>query len=99
MHREATADEMPAGDPMWRLKVIPRVDGAGLDVMQLIDLATTTTDQVIHVCRSGDGVVQFNPSPIYDLSGFAPLEYFGAYYLEMDMTEGWGEIVKDFLAD
>ena len=99
MHREATEDEMPSGDPVWRLKVIPRVDGNGLDVMQLIDLTRTTTDQVVHVRRAGDGVVQFNPSPIYDLSDFTPLEYLGAYYVEMDMTENWGEIVKDFLAD
>ena len=99
MHREATEDEMPSDDPIWRLKVIPSVDGNGLDVMQLIDLTRTTTDQVVHVRRAGDGVVQFNPSPIYDLSDFTPLEDFGAYYVEMDMTENWGEIVKDFLAD
>jgi len=99
MDREVTEAEMPASDPAWRLKVIPRVDGKGLDVMQLIDLTTTTSDQVVHVRRAGDGVVQFNPSPIYDLSDFTPLEYFGAYYVEMDMTENWGEIVRDFLAD
>ena len=99
MYREATADEMPPGDPAWRLKVIPRADGNGLDVMQLIDVTDATTDQVVHVCRAGDGVVQFNPSPVYDLSDFTPLEYFGAYYIELDMTENWGEIVKDFLAD
>jgi acetoacetate decarboxylase len=98
MDREATEEEMPSGDPAWRLKVIPRVDGNGLDVMQLIDLTDTTTDQVVHVRRAGHGVVQFNPSPIYDLSDFTPLEYFGAYYVEMDMTENWGVIVKDFLA-
>lgn len=99
MDRDVTEADMPSGDPAWRLKVIPRVDGSGLDVMQLIDLATTTTDQVVHVRRAGDGVVQFNPSPIYDLSGFTPLEYSGAYYVEMDMTENWGEIVKDFLVE
>ena len=43
MDREATEDEMPTSDPAWRLKVIPRVDGTGLDVMQLIDLTNTTT--------------------------------------------------------
>jgi hypothetical protein len=51
----------------------------------------------VHVCRSGDGVVQFNPAPIYDLSDFQPREYLGANYLEMDYTEGYGEIVHDFL--
>ena len=47
----------------------------------------------------GAGVVQFNPSPIFDLSDFTPLEYFGAYYVEMNMTENWGVIVKDFLVE
>ena len=99
MDREATEAEMPTSEPVWRLKVIPRVDGNGLDVMQLIDLTGTTTDQVVHVRRAGDGVVQFNASPIFDLSDFTPLEYFGAYYVEMDMTENWGAIVKDFLVE
>ena len=99
MHRPADADEMPSGNPAWRIKAIPRADGNGVDVLQLIDVTNTTTDQVIHVCRAGDGVVQFNPSPIYDLSDFTPLEYFGAFYVELDMTENWGEIVRDFLAE
>ena len=43
-------------------------------------------------------MVEFHPLPVYDLSGFTPREYFGAGYLEMDYTEGYGEIVKDFLA-
>ena len=61
MHREAAPDEMPAAGHAWRLKVIPRADGNGLDVMQLIDGADVASDRVVHVCRSGDGVVQFNP--------------------------------------
>ena len=65
--------------------------------MQLIDGADVSSDSVIHVCRAGDGVVQFNPSPVYDLSDFTPVEYLGAYYVESDMTENWGRIVRDFL--
>ena len=65
--------------------------------MQLIDAGSTMTDVQVHVCRAGDGVVELRPSPIYDLSGFAPLEYFGAWYAEMDYTEGFAEIVHDFL--
>lgn len=99
MHREATPDEMPTSEHNWRLKVIPRADGNGVDVMQIIDGANVASDRIIHVCRGGDGVVQFNPSPIYDLSDFTPMEYFGAYYFEADLTENWGEIVHDFLED
>jgi hypothetical protein len=41
--------------------------------------------------------VEFSPSPVYDLSDFKPVEYFDAYYFEMDFTEGYGEIIHDFL--
>jgi acetoacetate decarboxylase len=65
--------------------------------MQLVELSKTTTDVTVHMCRAGEGVVQFNPMPTYDLSDFTPLEYYGAHYLEMDYTEGYAEIVHDFL--
>ena len=97
MQRETTIEEMPKGQPSWRLKVIPRADGAGADVMQIIDTSSTTSDVTVHICRAGDGVVEFRPSPVYDLSDFVPLEYYGAYYMEMDYTEGYAEIVHDFL--
>jgi acetoacetate decarboxylase len=67
--------------------------------MQLIDAAATMTDVEVHVCRAGDGVVDFSPSPIYDLADFVPREYFGAWYAEMDYTEGFAEIVHDFLKE
>jgi len=40
---------------------------------------------------------ELESSPVYDLSDFTPRDYFGAHYVEMDFTEGYGEIVKDFL--
>ncbi|MAE65687.1 MAG: hypothetical protein CMJ18_15570 [Phycisphaeraceae bacterium] len=96
-HRHAEPEELPALSPSWRLKVIPRADGSGVDVMQLIDGAGVVSDVTTHVCRAGDGVVQFDPSPVYDLSDFTPREYLGAWYCEMDFTEGYGEVAKDFL--
>ena len=99
MHREAAVEDMLKLKPSWRLKVIPRADGSGADVMQLIDGATVGSEVTVHACRAGEGVVQFNPVPIYDLSDFTPLEYYGAYYTEVDMTEGYGEVVHDFLRE
>ena len=90
-------EELPNLTPSWRLKAIPRVDGRGADVLQLIDGAKVTSDVDVHVCRAGDGVVQLDPSPIYNLADFTPREYYGAYYLEQDYTEGYGEVVHDFL--
>ena len=99
MQREARVEDMPLMRPAWRLKVIPRADGQGADLMQLIDTGATTSDVTVHTCRAGDGVVQFNPVPTYDLSEFTPLEYLGAYYLEMDYSENYAEIVHDFLSE
>ena len=78
-HREARVEELPDLTPSWRLKAIPRVDGRGADVLQLIDGAKVTSDVDVHVCRAGDGVIQCDPSPIYNLADFTPREYYGAY--------------------
>ncbi len=99
MHKPATSDDLPNLGPAWRVKVIPRADGQGADVLQLIDTTKVMADMNVHACRAGDGVVQFDPSPIYDLSDFAPREYYGAHYLEMDYTEGYAEIARDFLKE
>jgi acetoacetate decarboxylase len=97
MHKGATVEEMPVLQPAWRLKVIPRADGPGAEVMQLIDVSEVTNDVNVRVCRAGDGVIECRPSPIYDLSDFTPRSYAGAYYVEMDYTERYARIVKDFL--
>ena len=97
MHKKVEVSDIPELNPSWRLKVIPKVDGKGVDVMQIIDGSKVATDVSVQVSRKGDGVVEFSPSPIYDLSDFKPVEYFEAYYLEMDFTEGYGEIIHDFL--
>jgi acetoacetate decarboxylase len=97
MQRQASADDVPQLTPSWRLKVIPKADGTGPEVMQSIDAGKATSDVTVHICRSGDGVVLFEPVPTYDLSDFTPVEYLGAYYVEMDYTENYGEIVHDFL--
>ena len=89
-------EDMPVLQPSWRLKVIPRADGQGCDVMKLIDGSKCTRDVTVHVVRGGEGIVDFHPSPIYDLSDFTPQEYFGAHYIEMDYTEAYAEIIKDF---
>lgn len=97
MHREATLDEMPDLQPSWRLKAIPRADGKGADVLQIIGTAGVFSGETVHVVQAGDGVVEFHPVPTYDLSDFVPREYFGAHYIEMDYTERYGEIVDDLL--
>lgn len=99
MHRTATLEDFPNLSPSWRLKVIPRADGPQADICQLIDGSEATSEITIHVCQSGDGVVEFHPTPTFNLADFTPREYFGAQYLEMDYTEGYARIVRDFLRE
>ena len=67
MHQEASIDDKPVLKPNWRLKVIPRAGGKGVDVMQWIDVSDVITDVKVHVCRSGDGVVGFEHTLVSDL--------------------------------
>ena len=99
MDRPLTPDDLPDLTPSYRLKAIPRADGNGLDVLQLVDAGSAMTDVTVHECRAGEGVVQLSPSPTYDLTGFTPREYCGACYAEMDYTEDYGKVVHDFLAE
>ena len=99
MRDAATADELPDLTPSWRLKVIPRADGPGADVCQLIDGAPVMQDVTVHARRKGEGVVEFHPDSAYDLSDFTPREYLGARFLEMDYAEGYGRVVRDFLRE
>lgn len=98
-HRPCDPKDLPSLTPMWRLKVIPRADGKGLDVLQLVSGAPVGSDTVVHLSRAGDGVVDFRPSPIFDVSSLEPHEYVGAYYTESDFTEDFGVIDRDFLKD
>ena len=98
-HRPCDPAELPALAPMWRLKVIPRADGNGLDVLQLVSGGRTDTDTVVHVSRAGDGVVEFRPSPVFDVTALAPKEYVGAFYTETDFTEDFGVVDRDFLKE
>ena len=97
MQHGCSAEDLPDLRRTWRLKVIPRADGTGAEIMQIIDGSGVVQDATVHVARTGDGVVEFRPSPVHDLSGFKPIEHLGAYYAEMDYTEGYGTVVQDFL--
>lgn len=98
MQSELDPKNLPNGGPSWRLKVIPKADGTGVDVMQLIDGSNVMSDTEVHVCRSGDGIVEFDSVPLFNLAELTPISYYGAYYMEMDFTENYGEIVHDFLS-
>ena len=98
-HRPCDPADLPDLTPMWRLKAIPRADGNGLDVLQLVSGGRQGADTVVHVSRAGDGVVEFRPSPVFDVMGLEPREFTGAFYAESDFTEDFGVVDRDFLKE
>jgi acetoacetate decarboxylase len=95
----AAPEAMPRLTPAWRLKVIPRADGNGLDVKQLIDCTHTSRDSVTHFTARGRGTVAFAASPYLDLSPLGPAVSGEAFFLETSYSEHYAEIVHDFLKD
>jgi acetoacetate decarboxylase len=93
----ASPGGIPALAPSWRLKLIPRADGKGAEVKQLIDAAPAMRDQEVHYCASGHGIVRFDASPFVDLSPLSPASLGDAFYLETSYTEQFAEIVYDYL--
>ena len=89
----------PKLTPVWRLKVIPRADGNGLDVMQLIDCTNTRRDTVVHNAARGRGAIAFETSPYLDLTPLQPSACSDAYFLETSYSEYYTEIVYDFLKE
>ena len=97
MEAACAPEEIPAVEHSWRLKVIPRADGPGPAIKQLIDGASASQDRQIHVMLKGTGTVQFEPNPLCDLTSLQPQEYYGAFYMETDYTEGYAHIAYDYL--
>ena len=90
---------MPALTPAWRLKIIPRADGPGPALKQLIDCTETTRDVEVHTFAQGKGTVELGASPRCDLTPLTPLEYGDAFHMESSYTEGYARVVYDYLRD
>jgi len=95
----APRDAMPALTPAWRLKIIPRADGPGPALKQLIDCSETTQDVEVHSAARGTGTVELGASPRCDLTPLAPLAYGDAFHMESSYTEGYARVVYDYLSE
>ena len=93
----APLEELPSLTPSWRLKVIPRADGPGFALKQLIDCSATMRDLTVHFQARGQGRIALEASAECDLTALAPLRYGPAAYLECDYTEGYAAIAHDYL--
>jgi acetoacetate decarboxylase len=98
METIAPHDAMPALTPAWRLKIIPRADGPGPALKQLIDCSKTIQDLEVHFTAKGQGRVVLGASPLCDLIPLTPLKYGDAFYMERSFSEGYAEIVYDYLS-
>jgi acetoacetate decarboxylase len=88
---------MPPLTPAWRLKVIPRADGPGPAIKQIIDCSKTTKDLMVHFFARGRGTLELTASPLIDLSPLQPVSCGDAFYMECDYSEHYAEIVYDYL--
>ena len=90
---------MPSLTPAWRLKIVPRADGPGPAIKQLIDCAETTQDMEVHAFAKGKGTIELGASPRCDLTPLKPMEYGDAFHMESSYTEGYARVVYDYLSD
>jgi acetoacetate decarboxylase len=91
----ATADEIIPMFPSYRLKLIPRADGPGPAIKQIVN--ASPEDVVTSKLFKGNGMIEFGRSANSDLSVFEPQEIVGAFYHVSTYTEVYGEIVHDYL--
>ena len=92
-------DAMPSLTPSWRLKIIPRADGPGPAIKQLIDCSETTQDLEVHSVAKGQGRIDLGASPQCDLTPLSPLEYGDAFCMESSYAEGYAQVVYDYLSE
>lgn len=93
----AQPDEMIPIFPSYRLKLIPRADGPGAAIKQLV--TASPQDVTNHLLYRGSGTVQFGASANSDLRPFEPLEEVTAFYQIASYTESYGEVVYDYLQE
>lgn len=93
----APSSALPSLSPFWTLKVIPRADGPGPAVKQLIDGTNATKDFVAHYFARGKGTLELAASPLIDLTPLQPVSCGDAFYMECSYSEHYAEIAYDYL--
>lgn len=90
-----TPDALIPMFPSYRLKLIPRADGPGAAIKQLVTAAPQNV--TTHLLYQGSGTVSFDASANSDLRLFGPVEETMAFYQIASYTETYGEVVYDYL--
>lgn len=93
--RPASPDELTPIFPSYRLKLIPRADGPGPAIKQIVN--ASPEDMESRLLFKGNGAIEFGRTANSDLAVFEPREIVGAFYQVATYTEVYGEIVYDYL--
>jgi acetoacetate decarboxylase len=99
MDEPIAPEALPSMSPDWRLKVIPRADGPGPAIKQLVDASGANTDVTVAAAFRGRGTVTFGASPRSDFTALEPRAIRDAFFSESSFREGYGRVVYDYLTD
>lgn len=99
MNEPCEPEDIPKTAPSWRLKIIPRADGPGPAIKQIINGSKAAQNVTVHASFKGTGAVRFDANGWYNMTSLEPIEYLDAYYTESSFQETYAEVVYDFLAN
>lgn len=92
----AEEDSLPALAPNYNLKLIPKADGPGAAIKQLVRYESESVGQSSQY--SGRGMVEFRSTAKTDLLPFTPLKIGKGFYHVGDLKELHGTVIIDYLA-
>jgi acetoacetate decarboxylase len=95
IERTAQPSDMIALYPWYDLKLIPRADGPGACVKQL--LKSGLGDWQSQCLFQGHGSVEWHNTANSEMGPLAPLEVLGAFYEVASYSEVYAEILYDYL--
>lgn len=91
----AEPEELPVLYPNYNLKLIPRADGPGAALKQLVGYESEAVGPSAQY--KGRGMVEFHSTAKTDLAPFAPRSVGGGFYHIGDLKELHGTIAIDYL--
>lgn len=87
--------QRPQVMPRLQRKLIPRADGSGADIDQIV--SNTVDDQRVHIQQSGTARVTLHDGPHDPWADLGPVAVTGAEFLVADFTVGYCRIIRDLL--
>ncbi len=92
----ATEEELPNLAPNYNLKLIPKADGPGAAIKQLVRYESEPVGKSVQY--SGRGMVEFRSTAKTDFLPFTPFKVGAGFYHIGDLKELHGTVIIDYLA-